>query len=69
MGLHISLRFRETSSFPRAWIEENCELRGTVNVQGQISKHTCIFTLNAHTVLKILLGKCQPKLRSAFPES
>ena len=34
--------FREANSFPRAKLEENCELRGTDNVQGQISKH--IFT-------------------------
>ena len=31
--------FRETNSFPRAKLEENCELRGTGNVQGQISEH------------------------------
>ena len=31
--------FRETNSFPRAKPEENCELRGTDNVQGQISEH------------------------------
>ena len=31
--------FREANSFPRAKLEENCELRGTVNVQGQISEH------------------------------
>ena len=31
--------FREASSFPRAKLEENCELRGTDNVQGQISEH------------------------------
>ena len=31
--------FRETNSFPRAQLEENCELRGTDNVQGQISVH------------------------------
>ena len=36
--------FREANSFPRAKLEENCELRGTDNVQGQISKH--IFALN-----------------------
>ena len=29
--------FREANSFPRAKLEENCELRGTDNVQGQIS--------------------------------
>ena len=31
--------FREANSFPRAKFEENCELRGTDNVQGQISEH------------------------------
>ena len=31
-------------SFPKAQLEENCELRGTANVQGQISEH--IFALN-----------------------
>ena len=36
--------FREANSFPRAKLEENCELRGTYNVQGQISAH--IFSPN-----------------------
>ena len=31
--------FREANSFPRAKLEENCELRGTDNVQGQLSEH------------------------------
>ena len=31
--------FREANSFPRAKLEENCELRGTDHVQGQISEH------------------------------
>ena len=31
--------FREANSFPRAKLEENCELRGTDNVQEQISEH------------------------------
>ena len=31
--------FREANSFPRATLEENCELRGTDNDQGQISEH------------------------------
>ena len=31
--------FREANSFPRAQLEENCKLRGTDNVQGQISEH------------------------------
>ena len=37
--------FREANSFPRAKLEKNCELRGTDNVQGQISEH--IFAPNA----------------------
>ena len=31
--------FREANNFPRAKLEENCELRGTDNVRGQISEH------------------------------
>ena len=31
--------FRETNSFPKAKLEENCELRETDNVQRQISEH------------------------------
>ena len=31
--------FREANSFPRAKLKENCELRGTENVQGEISEH------------------------------
>ena len=31
--------FREANNFPKAKLEENCELRGTDNVQGQISEH------------------------------
>jgi len=31
--------FRETNNFPRARLEEKCELRGTYYVQGQISEH------------------------------
>ena len=42
--------FREANSFPRVWLEENCELRGTANynVQGQISEH--IFAPNGDRV-------------------
>ena len=29
--------FGEANSFPRAKLDENCELQGTDNVQGQIS--------------------------------
>ena len=31
--------FREANSFPRTKLEENCGLRETDNVQGQISEH------------------------------
>ena len=31
--------FREANGFPRAKLEENCELRETEIVQGQISEH------------------------------
>ena len=31
--------FREANSFLRTKLEENCELRGTDNVQGQVSEH------------------------------
>ena len=31
--------FREANSFPRAQLEENCELQGTDNAQGLISEH------------------------------
>ena len=39
--------FREANSFPRAKLEENCELRGTDNVQGQISEHIFAAKLKA----------------------
>ena len=34
--------FREANSFPRVKLEETCELRGTDNVQGQISELSII---------------------------
>ena len=57
-GLHLARKYarifvrvhylsREANSFPRGKLEENCELRGTDNVQGQISDlitHPLIFT-------------------------
>ena len=46
--------FLEENSFPRAQLEENCELRGTDNVQGQISWH--IFMPNGvHCVIILQL--------------
>ena len=46
--------FRKANSFPRAKLEEKCELRGADNVQGQISEHIfkvkwrllCLLSLN-----------------------
>ena len=47
--------FREANSFPRAKLEENCELLGTDNVRGQISEH--IFAPNEGYCLFIVNGK------------
>ena len=45
--------FREANSFPRAKLEENCELRGTDNVQGQISEHIFASKLRLLCLLSI----------------
>ena len=45
--------FREANSFPRGKLEENCELRGTDNVQGQISKHIFAAKLRVLCLLSI----------------
>ena len=37
--VHGHYLFREANSFPGAKLEEDCELRGTDNVQGQLSEH------------------------------
>ena len=42
--------FREANSFPRAKLEENCELRGTDNVQGQISEHIWWIIINNYSL-------------------
>ena len=47
----ICPRTSSVESFPRAKLEENCELRGTDNVQGQISEH--IFSPNGDYCLYI----------------
>ena len=44
---------REANSFPRARLEENCELRGTDNVQGQISEHIFAAKLRLLCLLSI----------------
>ena len=45
--------FREANSFPRAKLKETCELRGTYNVQGQISEHTFAAKLRLLCLLSI----------------
>ena len=45
--------FREANSFLRAKLEENCELRGTDNVQGQISEHIFAAKLRLLCLLSI----------------
>ena len=50
--------FREANSFPRAKLEEDCELRGTDNVQGQISEHIFAAKLRLLRLLSIGLKKC-----------
>ena len=39
LSADINCLFRDATSFPRAQLGENCELRGTDDVQGQISEH------------------------------
>ena len=64
ISVHRHSLFWEGYSFPRRELKENCELQGTDNVEGQLSKH--IFTPNGgycvsypsnlfrtHAVLKI----------------
>ena len=45
--------FREANNFPRTKLEENCELRGTDNVQGQISEHMFAAKLRLLCLLSI----------------
>ena len=45
--------FREANSFPRVKLEENCELQGTDNVQGQISEHIFAAKLRLLCLLSI----------------
>ena len=49
-GHHL---FREASSVLRAKLEEYCELRGTDNVQGQISEHIFAAKLRLLCLLSI----------------
>ena len=56
--------FREANSFPRAKLEENCELRGTDNVQGQISEH--IFAAKLRLLCLLSIGFKKLGKRDAF---
>ena len=58
--------FREANSFPRAKLEENCELRGTDNVQGQISKPIFAAKLRLLCLLSIGFKLGNIRLRDAF---
>ena len=44
------------NSFPRAKLEENCELRGTDNVQGQVSEHIFAAKLKLLCLLSIVFN-------------
>ena len=57
--------FREAKSFPRAKLEENCELRGTDNVQGQIPEH--IFAAKLRLLCLLSIGLKIGEYRRLFP--
>ena len=57
---------REENSFPRAKLEENCELRGTDNVQGQISKH--IFAVKLRLLRLLSIGFKNWGISSDIPQ-
>ena len=42
LSVPSSEQFRVANSYPRATLSENCQLRGTDNVQGQISVHIVV---------------------------
>ena len=58
--------FREANSFPRAKLEENCELRGTDNVQGQISEH--IFAAKLRPLCLLSIGFKNWGISSDIPQ-
>ena len=58
--------FREANSFPRAKLEENCELRGTDNVQGQISEH--IFAAKLRLLCLLSIGFKNWGISSDIPQ-
>ena len=58
--------FREANSFPREKLEENCELRGTDNVQGQISEH--IFAAKLRLLCLLSIGFKNWGISSDIPQ-
>ena len=58
--------FREANSFPRAKLEENCELRGTGNVQGQISEH--VFAAKLRLLCLLSIGFKNWGISSGIPQ-
>ena len=61
------LLFREANSFPRAKLEENCELQGTDIVQGQISEH--IFAPNGGYARIYVRGHYLFREANSFPRA
>ena len=57
---------RKANSFPRAKLEENCELRGTDNVQGQISEH--IFAAKLRLLCSLSIGFKNWGISSDIPQ-
>ena len=62
----IFYMFRQANSFPRAKLEENCELRGTDNVQGQISERIFAAKLRLLCLLSIGFKNCGIVLAGIF---
>ena len=58
--------FRKANSFPRAKLEENCELRGTDNVQGQMSEH--IFAAKLRLLCLLSIGFKNWGISSDIPQ-
>ena len=58
--------FREANSFPRAKLEENCELRGTENVQGLIFDH--IFAAKSRLLRLLSIGFKNWEISSDIPQ-
>ena len=64
--VHGHYLFREANSFLRAKLEENCEFRGTDNVQGQISEH--IFAAKLRLLCLLSIGFKNWGISSDIPQ-